>query len=175
MKNIIFIITVLASSLVWGKSSIELIGGGLTYHVFDAGGGNYYSYKVSSDGRLISNPVFGIGYTMVDAELSYTSIRIFRGMNSVAQPINGGILALGHASRHIEFGLVAGGYVQNNNDFAGTGVVPYSVGQGSNAFVPIIGVELNWKIIFSETIFIRFINVITPILTNHTASLGFDF
>ncbi len=158
------------------KGSFELIGGGLTYHFVDYGSAKNFSHKISPEGKLIGNLVYGFGITIYGSKnKNYYALRGFQGENSIAKPINGAIATFGTHSRNVEFGVVWGAYVQNEYDFRGTGVVPYSVGQGSNSIVPIIGVELNFKIFLKGALFTKFINVVTPIITNHSLSLGLDF
>ncbi len=154
--------------------SFELIGGGLTYHM--AGDASpYYTDKVSSDGRLIDNFIYGAGVNYIDSTGLYISIRYFKGNNSVHLPINGGTFSAGAAYKYLDVGWIIGGYVQNEYDFIATGIIPFSLNHGSNSVVPIIGVEISPKLPLGNSFYLKLNNILTPLLTNHTISLGLNF
>jgi hypothetical protein len=155
------------------NETLELVGGGITVHIEDSGGvGQYFSNKITPDGRVIANPVVGLRYTDYSDILLYWSGAGFYGVNSIAKPITGGLVSGGLGFEYVNVGLVAGGYVQNNNDFYNIGIQPYSLTDGSNAFVLMAGVEVNFKIPLSDDIFLGINNLLTPVVTNHTLSLG---
>ncbi len=155
--------------------SIEFVGGSLTYHVV-SGDALMYSHKVSADGRLIDNPLYGIGASYYFAENSiYITGRFFKGNNSINQPINGGTFSVGKGFKYLDVGFIIGGYVQNDYDFIKSNVMPFSITPGSNAVVPLIGIELNPKIPLGESFYIKIINILTPLVTNHTLAFGINF
>lgn len=173
MNKILFLALMMISSIASAEYSLELIGGGLTYHVIDNGAASQFSNKLSNDGRLIYSPTIGLKILNRPGDYSYKSAAIFRGLNSVGSPMTGGILATGLAIGPFNLGFVIGGYVQNNEDFRARGIQPYSVFGNTNAFVPIAGVEGNVRIPLGEKTYLGINNILTPIITNHSLSLGY--
>ncbi len=155
--------------------SVEILGGGLTYH-FVANSPSRFSNKISSDGRLISNLTYGLGVAYTDFVNSfYIAVHLFQGNNSVNQPINGGTLSIDAITKYCDVGFVVGAYVQNDYDFISAGIAPFSITSGANAIVPIIGLEINPKFAFGDRYYVKLNNIITPIITNHSLSLGMYF
>lgn len=172
MKKILFAIVMLTSSISSARYSIELVGGGLTYHVIDNGASANFSNKISKDGRLIYTPSVGLKVLNLPGDYTYKSATVFRGLNSVGSPITGGMLGTGLAFGPASLGIVLGGYVQNNEDFRAKGIEPYSVCGNTNAFVPIAGAEFNLRVPVGENVYVGLNNLLTPIITNHSLSLG---
>jgi hypothetical protein len=171
-----YLFALLLSISVQANDSIEFIGSGITWHVIDTGTSNRYSNQISRDGRLINTPQFGLRKIHVDKDFMYHSLTLFTAANSIGSPIYGGIGAIGaEFFGFFHAGLTIGGYVQNNNDFAAHGIVPFSLTPGTNAIVPILGVEMNVQVVFDEGIFVGLNNLITPIITNHCLSLGVKY
>lgn len=161
---------------VMALDQLELVGPGLTWHVIDNGAAPYFDHKISSDGRLIYTPMIGLKKIHVDQYGMYHSLTVFRASNSIGSPIWGGIGSTGAAFfRMLYAGFAFGGYIQNNNDFKAMGLVPFSLNDGANAFVPILGLEINGKFLVSDNVYIGFNNLISPIITNHTLSVGVNY
>ena len=161
-------------SLQSSADSMEIIGGSLTYHII---GDNFenFSNKLSSNGRLIDNPLYGIQYTIENGAY-YESLALFSGDNSVGTQILGVKAAKGIKIGNIYFGLAFGAYEQDNTEFSNRGIVPFQVGKiGTTGIVPIFGGEVNYKIELGKDIFVKINNVISPILINTTLSLGMSF
>lgn len=165
----------LISSISRASDSVELIGPGLTYHVIDGGASQFYDHKVSQDGRLIFTPTIGLKKTHVKDSV-YHSLSLFHANNSIGSPIWGGIGATGAEIFDIfHFGLVYGGYIQNNEDFKAINIKPFSMAGNTNAFVPLLGVEMNIYFNLSNSMFLGLNNTITSIITNHNLSLGLNY
>lgn len=167
-------------ALVVSKSraddTLELIGPGATWHVIDGGASYLYDNKISSDGRLLYTPEIGIRKTHIDAETLYNSFTLFRANNSIGSPVYGGLGGTGVQFFHMfQAGFIFGGYIQNDEDYRYMGIVPFSVTGGSNAFVPLVGLEMNFKVDLSKKFFLGINNIITPVITNSNLSLGYKY
>lgn len=181
MKCSIFLIACMIAVLMQGcnsfaENSWELMGPGVTYHVLDFGTSNLYSHKLSDDGRLIYTPTIGLKKTFIDKDYMYHSLAAFHSENSIGSPVWGVMGGVGvHMFDFFNLGLAYGGYVQNNNDFANTGIKPYSLAGNTNAFVPLFGFEANFRFDTSDVMFLGFNNLVTPVITNHSLSLGWRY
>ncbi len=161
---------------VFAKDTLELMGPGLTYHLMDGGASYLYSSKYSEDGRWIYTPSIGLRKMHVDKESVYMSFTAFRSNNSIGSPIWGAIGGTGvQIFSHINLGLAYGGYIQNNEDFRYKNITPFSATGGVNAFVPLLGFNVDFQIPLSDKTFIGFNNLITPVITNHTLSVGLEY
>lgn len=164
-------------SHVKASDTLELVGPGLTMHVIDNDGVSAkYSNKISDNGRLIYTPQLGLRRTHVDKFGTYDSLVVFAARNSIGSPIYGGFGATGAEFFHFfDAGLIYGGYIQNNNDFRAQGIEPFSMTGNTNAFVPLLGIELNVKFSLDNNVFLGLNNLITPIITNSNLSVGYKF
>ena len=158
--------------------SDELVLGSLTYHLMD---GPPVSYKfqnpVSPDGRLIDNFLIGYQRTEENADHEYWSWCIFTGENSLAKPIGGFKLSSGTTNGRGYICIVVGAYFQNNRDFYDQGIDSSLafVDFHSTGMVPLAGFEINYKLFHIGNTFIKLNNILTPVLTNHTISIGQSF
>jgi len=173
MIKYIFLIIMMAIT-ARAENSLELVGPGVTFHVIDGGVSNLYSNKLSNDGRLIYTAQLGLRYVSSE-DFGYSSIGIFRALNSVGSPITGAIYGYGISMTNLNVGFVAGGYIQNNNDFYARGIQPFTLFGGTNALVPLVGFEINMKIPISKRTFIGFNNILSPVITNHNMSIGIKY
>lgn len=173
--NKIILLSLLLSSICFAddSASIETIGGGLTYHLIGTGAEQNYSHKLSPDGRLISNFVFGVG-VITENDIMYDSFKLFEGYNSVNQPMYGADYSAGFKLNCWYLGLVGGGYLQNDRTMRKAGVSPFHLIEiGDMGVMPIVGIEANYKISLSDSTYIKINNLVTPLLTNTSLSLGF--
>lgn len=154
-------------------TSLELIGGGLTYHLIDNGGSVKNVNKLSGDGRLIDNPLLGVGIEIEVYHFLYQTFIGFSGANSVGKPIGGGLYEIGLVLNSFQIGLTAGAYVQNDVAFRDSGEEPFRLFEiGQYGLVPIVGLNVNYKLKLSNSVYLKLNNIITPILTNTTVSVG---
>lgn len=178
MFNILVLI--LALNAFAEQSSFEIIGGGITYHIMDQGGAQYYTQKISNDGRLIFNPTlgFGIVHKIETPEYvtdQYASLKVFTGANSVGKPMNGVIMGYGWKYGPLYFGPVLGGYFQDDKEFEDQGVIPFRLFEVNHVgFVPILGAELDMKFNINKDCYLKLNNLISPIVTNTSLSFGFQ-
>lgn len=171
LLSLLFLLPLTAQA---SDKSLELVLGGVTFHVMgDDDVSSLYSNKLSNNGRLIATPTLGVRYTR-SPDVTYESAAIFIGTNSVGERIYGATASYGLKLENLELGLIGGGYIQNNNDFYAKGIIPYSLTDGTNALVPIFGIELNYRIRLGESTFLGINNILSPVITNHNLSLGFD-
>lgn len=166
MKSIFFIILLISPAIF--ADSKEFIIGGLTYHMFlEPDVTEKFTNKVGFSGALIANPMLGLGYTYVDDSTKlYDSYRGFIGENSIGQPLIGGMYFYGKELKGIDLGMGIGAYIEDDSKFKQRGIET-----GSN-IIPIYGFEINPKIILNNKKFIKFNNLISPLLIISTISFG---
>lgn len=163
-------IVLLLSSTSYGDS-IEFITGGLTYHpmMITAVSKNFVG-KLTSDGKLIYNQLYGVGYTKYH-DFTYNSYKFFTGHNSIGENIGGVSYSLGFTDRRLDIGLMVGIYRQDGELF--NRKVSYLWMDGN--YVPLVGFEFNYKVMLTDTKFIKLNNYLSPVITNHTVSIGENF
>jgi len=152
-------------------NSIEFITGGLTYHVFgDRTLTNSFPNRLTNDGKLIYNQLYGINYINTDG-FYYNSYKFFLGRNSIGEPMGGIAFAEGFTIGNLDTGLLMGVYKQDGDMFyKKTGGIWTSID-----YMPLAGLEFNYKIMLTKTKFIKINNYLSPIITNHTISIGENF
>ena len=167
MKYIIFIL--LLSTYSWANS-IEFLTGGITYHLFnDPSVSQNYVTKLSGDGALIYNPLYGIRYT-VDDKMFYNSYSFFGGENSIGQNMGGGLYSFGVLDSNVQLGFALGAYLQNGELF-NQQVDTFTNGN----IIPLYGFEFNYKVDLGNKCFIKLNNLLTPLLYNATIGIGQEF
>lgn len=106
----------------------------------------------------------------------YESLAVFTGNDSVGGQIGGVKASKGVKLGNVYLGFVVGAYEQDDNKFDKVGLIPFQIAKaGSTGIVPIIGGEVNYKIGLYRDMFMKINNIITPVLTNTTLSLGFSY
>ena len=160
----------------YNANEIEIVGGGITYHLWDGNNYSPYAHALTSNGRVILNPLAGVKFEHIDKESgTYFSLIGFGGDNSVSQPIYGGMYSMGYHYKFVDLGIVGGGYMQDDRPYTAAGFTTISVGPANNAMVPIVGVEVNFIIPLDNETYLRQSNIITPAITNHTIGFGIRF
>jgi hypothetical protein len=157
------------------ETNLEVLGGSITYHILDEGGAVINANKVSSDGRVIANPMTGI--SIVDEnESRFQSVIGFVGENSVGLSMGGAMYERGYVVNHWQLGFAAGFYLQDDNAFRNAGEIPFRVTEINGCgVVPIVGAAVNYKVPLNSLIYLRINNVISPVITNTSISVGWDF
>lgn len=166
----------LLSSMAHATDSLEVIGGSLTYHLESSDNGPMpYDHTLTPDHELIDNPLFGLGYIHEAPNHYYWSAKLFGGENSVGKAMTGIDGSYGYRLGNWYFGGVAGGYIQNNKEFYNAGVISPSIAEwGDTGLVPIIGGEANYRINLSDRTYLKWNNLLTPMLYNMSLSFGVD-
>ena len=156
-------------------ADVEVVGGSLTYHILDEGTSTSYSNRLSKDGRLINNPLLGIAVTTHDG-VFFDTYMAFAGQNSVAAPMFGGLYEEGLELHHFQTGVGIGGYSQESRPFTDRNIHSFRITniQGMD-LVPVLGIVLNYKIMLYNNAYLKLNNLISPILTNSTLSVGMEF
>lgn len=174
MKCLIILLLFSFSSFA---DSIELIGGSFTYHLLaDDTTAQYFSNKISSDGKFIRTPLIGVAYNTIDTDGGFLTYIVFTGQNSFSQPMTGGLVESGGIYGHWNIGGVIGLYEENMIDWQAIGAVPFYIGvAGNTGFVPVLGIAVNYQIPLSKAMFFKFNNIISPLLINNSISLGWNF
>lgn len=164
----------LLSSPVLASDSAELIGGGLTYHL-TSGGAKYFDHKLSTDGRLINNPMLG-ARLLQENDLHYTAETLYGGENSVGFPMGGAMFSTGWKVGGFYLGGVLGTYLQNDDQVRAAHVIPFKLFEvGSMGVVPVFGIEANYRINLNDRLYLKLNNLISPVLTNTSLSAGVNF
>lgn len=155
--------------------TFELNAGGLTYHVLGAGASHNFAHQLSSDGRLIDNPVAGFSLTK-EAGTFYATYAVFGGEESVGGPMAGGFYQSGITNGILQIGYSLGGYFQRDSDFTNRGVIPFRLTEVNNTdFVPLVGIALNYKLKLNDNIYLKLATFISPIILNSSLALGWSF
>jgi hypothetical protein len=164
MKGLLILLFLLVGKV----SAFELSTSIYTYHWFDAyGASDKYANRVNDNGRLINNSVYGFG---LDGESRIHTVLV--GEDSIGSPIVGYV-----NSPKSMFGFVFGAYSNDKRPWKKSGVInPTVIGLDYRyGVIPIIGVEFSPKLYEGKDFYIKFRNVITPVITNHSLVLGVDF
>lgn len=161
------------------NSTIEFNYSLYTYHFTNPQGvGGKFENKVSKDGRLINNPIYGISFREEVSADAYRSNYFFGGVDSIGSPIYGYIRTTGFiTSWYTYLGFAYGGYYMNTKPWVKKGIqhtnmLELSPGSG---IVPIIGIEISQKIPLGAGIFLKINNLFTPFLSNHNVGLGWEY
>lgn len=166
---------VLLSSTVHAQESNEVLAGSLTQHFTNFGGvSSKFNNKISADGTLIANPM--LGWRIVKTEgLVYTSSTVFGGENSIGELMGGVSASAGVKVDHARIGLVAGGYLQDDQKFRDRDIAPFSVPIGNRlGLAPVAGVELSLDIPLEHETYLTVYTVISPILSTTTIGFGWN-
>lgn len=177
IKSYIILSILFSSLLVRAEDrNLELMMGSITYHLINFGDvPKNFTNKLSSDGRLISNFLIGVQLIRED-QVYYDSIGVFTGQNSIGDTIGGVKWSSGIHYNKLYIGGVLGAYVQDNRKFEHDGIRPFYIDEvNGTGVVPVVGVEVNYKINLSNKTYIKFNNIISPLLTNSSLSLGGSF
>jgi hypothetical protein len=159
-------------------TSIEALYGAITYHFIDDGGAAVYKQKLDRNGRLIFNQTEG-GRLLRENKDHYYGITGFAGKNSVGLSMRGGLVSYGAKTlyEHLYVGWAIGGYTQNDRDFQTAGATPFhlfTLAHG-NGFVPLIGIEWGLRLNFSNSVYLKIYNLITPVVTTAAICFGVSF
>lgn len=140
MKKIVLFL-LLVTGKVYAKSSLEM--NVFTEHLFvSCEAAERFSNKVWDCGNLINNAVIGIN-TEINNDIS---VRGFLGENSVGYPLIGGAISKIGFAQGLSFSPVIGGYIQDNRPFTERGLTAMTLKYKNIDFVPILGVESQYKI-----------------------------
>lgn len=158
--------------------SLEVFSGAITFHFIDQGSSSEFRNKLSRDGRLIYNPIYGLRIINENAQ-TYSAIAAFMGNNSVGLPMGGGMFSLGikGGGEHLFLGLAAGAYIQDNNQFRSHKADPFRIYEtkGGVGVVPIAGLEMGVRVHFSDKVYFKLYDLLTPVVNSTFVLLGYTF
>lgn len=161
--------------LAHASDTVEVVTGGITYHIIDDGSSIKNDHKLSDDGRLIVNPLLGVNYSHT-SDMFYQSYATFLGKNSIDETMYGFLLQSGLEADNKQLGLVAGAYFEGNRQFVAKGMQPFRLGTSNGTdVIPLLGIAFNYKIMLTDRVFMRLNNIMTPIVFNSNVSLGLEF
>ena len=188
MKKFYFILFFMfLLNISYAETNFELGTSFLTHHYSDLNA-DRFANKVSQDGRTIDNPLYSMTWVWQDkGESDYGSFSLYSGEDSIGSPMNGFLLTkgLGYIDRtSLQLGFIWGMYFYDENAwrekfYDRTAQTPSwlvaTYGEQWNGINMIFGLELNLQIQLSESVYVRLKNNITPMISNHSFALGFNF
>jgi hypothetical protein len=158
-------------SFVALADSLEVATGSLTYHFLNQEVSDKYSNKVSSVPGLITNPMLGLRYNSeINSDKDILTHSIFSGQNSIGEFMAGYSAALKANYGSLLLGPVLGFYYQDHSKFFDRGLELQNPCKCD--IMPVLGVEFNFIFNLNKDVYFSQNNVITPILSNHTISIG---
>ena len=181
----LFILILLINTHVFAKSTIEFSSSFITHH-FYKDNADRFENKISYDGRTIANPLYGVSLTWGNND-KYNSLSLFSGEDSIGSPMNGFMLSTGWGSlqqSNLHLGVIWGLYFYEEEAweeryYDRTNKTPSwlhsTYGEEYRGINMIFGIELNYQIQLSNNHFVKFRNTFTPLISNHSIALGFNF
>ena len=190
MRYIVLILTLSIFSNLRAEDSnyktLEFSSSFLTHH-YSYLNADRFANQVSADGRTINNPLYGMTYTWSEKRETYGSFSVFGGEDSIGSPMHGIMTSAGFGDIHssgVQFGAVWGLYFYDEDAWeelfydreAKTPSWLYAYyGDQFRGVNMIFGIELNLKLDITDSVFIKFRNTFTPMISNHSVGLGFEF
>ncbi len=176
-KFLIFILFI-SSFHTKAQKEGELIFGALTFHYINyTDASKNFANKVTDDGSLISNPTFG--YTLREFQNDhYVADSIFIMKDSIGSNAFEYLRSFGQLTdNNFYLGLIGGFYFINNKNWKEKGFrPPLRISINSNyGLVPVFGLQVDKKFKLSRDYYIKFNNLLTLYVTNHTLSIGKTF
>ena len=196
IKYFIFLISFCISNSSLSKETIytlDLTNSLYNYH-YSKSNAEKYENKVSEDGRLINNPLYGITLSWQHKKnpKKFKSFSIFSGKDSIDSDMNGFSFTWGRGSLKEsgwQYGFIWGlyfydedvweeRYLKVKNGKATTSSPSWlrtKINEDIRGVNMILGLELKrqWKI--NDTILLKSKNVITPQIINISVAVGFNF
>lgn len=135
--------TLIMLLLATAHADTEIAVGSLTYHFINPeNASEAFKMQLSSDGALIINPVVGLRILSSPRAQNYRAHTAFVGLNSIGRPMAGYMASTGAETIYGRFGIVMGGYMQDNRQFLAYNIQPYTTGTYKGfGLVPIGGLE----------------------------------
>lgn len=132
--------------LLWtslASAEMELAVGALTYHLINPqNASTAFKTRLSPDGALIANPIIGFRIVTRPRFSTYHAHTPFLGLNSLGRPMAGYVASAGSDTAYGRFGLVMGGYMQDNRQFYAHDIQPPSwIQSGGFGLVVLGGLE----------------------------------
>lgn len=149
-----------------------------TYHFTNPDNvGDKFENKVSKDGRLINNNLYGLVIRDTVDNEAYSSHYFFGGVDSVGSPIYGYLRSMGFIlPTYTYLGFAFGGYWMENKTWEKK-QIDHTNGikiSKTNSIVPVVGIEISQKIPLGGGLFLKINNLISPVLSNHSVGLGME-
>lgn len=189
MKKLIITIlyVIFTINIVYAETNFEIGSSFLTHHYSDLNA-DRFANKVSQDGRTINNPLYSLSWVWQDkGDSDYSSFTLYSGEDSIGSPMNGFLLTkgLGYTDRtSLQLGFIWGMYFYDENawrekfydrEAQTPSWLVASYGEQWNGVNMVFGLELNLQVQVSDSVYVRLKNNITPMISNHSFALGFNF
>jgi hypothetical protein len=166
--------------------AIEFSSAFRTHHFSDVNA-DLYKNKVSADGKTIDNPLYSVTMLWELSPISYSSLSLYGGEDSIGSPMYGFMTSAGLGSINstsFQFGGILGAYFYDESAwedrFEGRDIQTPSwlyvtYGSRFKGVNVIVGIEFNGQIQISESSYIKIKNVITPLITISSFGIGFNY
>ena len=191
-KNLFFLLALLAlfNESLWGKTgffgqkgtySLQ-VGASASSHQFilsKTETSSQFKNKLTETGSWVLNPVIHFSHTSIHEE-HYKKHTLLLFSDCLALPSVGYAFSLGkQLNKKNQFGFVLGAYILDKgkwDEVVSSDEAHYMKLSSSIGLVPLLGLELNLKIIsFSESLDLYLNNFVSYIVNNHALSLKKSF
>ena len=166
--------------------TLEFSSSFLTHH-YSHLNADRFSNQVSADGRTINNPLYAMTYSWSERRRTYGSFTLFGGQDSIGSPMQGFMTSAGFGDIHssgLQLGFIWGMYFYDESAWeerfsdrpekTPSWLYAY-YGDQWRGINMIFGLELNLKLDITDSVFIKFRNNFTPMISNHSVGIGFEF
>lgn len=189
MKKILILILLSISYESFSSeiSTLEFSSSYLTHH-YSKLNADRFANQVSEDGRTINNRLYALTFSSKEiGSDTYSSFSIFGGQDSIGSPMHGFLFTGGFGEVNktgLQIGAIWGMYFYDEDAWrekfhdrvAQTpSWLVATYGEQFNGINMVFGVELNLVLSLSDSVFIKFKNNFTPMLSNHSVGLGFSY
>lgn len=155
------LLVLLLSTNLLAKKTNEVVAGGYVYHPI------HFSEKIP---RGLWRPILAFKHTTYSSD-TYMSYVGFMGADCIDSPITGAAFSTGFNFEYLDVGSIVGAYKYNRKAWKDANVNIGTI----LPFLPIIGLELNFKYQITDKLGVKFNNIITPVITNSSMSLIINF
>lgn len=187
-KKIVIIFSLLISLNLFSQEKAFEFSSSFVTHHYSKLNADRFENKISGDGRTINNPLYAISFLkQVQDSNSYTSTTIFSGKDSINSPMTGFLLTRGVGSINqssLHLGLIWGLYFYDESAWRQKfkdrkektpSWLVASYGEQFNGINMVFGVEVNYQIKLSDKVYFKIKNNLTPMISNHSIGIGFNF
>lgn len=175
MKYLILILSIVFSTQVLGKRSLQIGFGSITPHITTTK--KNYCNQWNNSGVIV-NKTYYLSYYVDNIGFTYLT-----GDDSICSKIEGLFFHYFFSQQDwVEYGITLGGYSYNQTNWDNyaektpSGIdapSPVSIDYFGREVVPVVALSVNFVLVKRGSFELKLNNLLTPIITNH--SLGFNF
>lgn len=140
-----------------------------------------FSNKLSDDGKFVLNKPTIILSNLKSKYKKYSKYTLFYSRDCVDSPVYGFVYSSGVFEERFHLGFAIGGYFMNDKEWNKREIPPSWISIHNKytgphtAIVPMIGGDLNIKVLQIGKVEVNWNTYINPFLINSTISIGFGF